>query len=287
MIPPRSGHASLSCSPTQSSGSKRPPEPRCRQLIIHIDRGADWGATQWFFDHLQQQQVQFDAIGQSYYPWWHGSLEALRTCLNNTAQRYAKPVILAETAFPWANSTNLYGIPASTNGQVEYTVALAQVVRRLPGARGAGIFWWGAEYQTLPGFGLAGFDKKSFFDSDGNVLPVADAMGQLVAPLKMEIRMRGTNLFLQWPLSGADAALASSIELSPTASWLAMTNTVQNTGALYSVTAPLGLEQSRFFRLQNQLSARRPWQRYSMPRSSTSNTNVLFGGILGLGLSGP
>ena len=38
-------------------------------IMIHIDRGGDWDGTRWFFDHLGQQQVEFDAIGQSYYPF--------------------------------------------------------------------------------------------------------------------------------------------------------------------------------------------------------------------------
>mgnify|MGYP001466602607 FL=1 len=67
---------------------------------------------------LLQQPVQFDMIGQSYYPFWHGSLGELRTCLTNAAMRYGKPMIVAETAFPWANSPDIYGIPASAGGQV-------------------------------------------------------------------------------------------------------------------------------------------------------------------------
>lgn len=70
-------------------------------IMIHIDRGGDWGGTQWFFDRLLQQQVPFDLIGLSYYPFWHGNFDALSNCLHNTALRYAKPVVIAETAFPW------------------------------------------------------------------------------------------------------------------------------------------------------------------------------------------
>jgi arabinogalactan endo-1,4-beta-galactosidase len=163
----------------REAAGDRPPK-----IIIHIDRGGDWGGTKWFFDHLQQQQVQFDIIGQSYYPWWHGSLEALRTCLAETARRYEKPVLLVETAFPWANSTNLCGIAAGPEGQVAFVAALAEAMRRIPERRGAGIVWWGAEYQSVPGIGLAGFDKKSLFDSQGDVLPAAEALGKLGARRK-------------------------------------------------------------------------------------------------------
>jgi arabinogalactan endo-1,4-beta-galactosidase len=154
------------------------------KIIVHIDRGGNWGATQWFFDNLRNQDVEFDIIGESYYPWWHGSLEALRTCLNNAAERYGKPLIIAETAFPWTNSTNVFGIPASADGQVQFVAELAKILKDLPDGKGAGIFWWGTEYQRVPGVGTAGFDARSFFDRDGNTLPVADALGRLAVRQK-------------------------------------------------------------------------------------------------------
>lgn len=42
-----------------AAGSQMP------RIVVHIDRGGDWQGTQWFFDHLLQQQVQFDIIGES------------------------------------------------------------------------------------------------------------------------------------------------------------------------------------------------------------------------------
>ena len=220
------------------------------KLIIHIDRGGDWASTQWYFDNIEAQQVPFDYIGESYYPWWHGSPDALRDCLTNAAARYGRPVIVAETAFPWANSTNLYGFTATTNGQVDYVVALAQIVKRVPGAKGIGIFWWGTEYQQLFGYNLGGFDKRSFFGLGGDVLPVADAFGQMTAPLKLSFGLDGNNLRFQWPLSGAGMNLRTTTDLSAP-SWLAVTNPVQTTGAVFNTTVPLGPAPSSYFRLQS------------------------------------
>src|SRR5262249_42686989 len=140
-------------------------------------------ATQWYFDNLLAQHVPFDIIGLSYYPWWHGSFTNLQTCLSNAVIRYAQPVMVMETAFPWANSTNLYGIPASTNGQVQFVVELAKVIKRLPASKGLGVFWWGTEYQQLSGYSFGGWDRRSFFDATGEVLPVADAFGAMSAPV--------------------------------------------------------------------------------------------------------
>jgi arabinogalactan endo-1,4-beta-galactosidase len=232
------------CGIREAAGAEMP------KIVIHIDRGGDWGGTQWFFDKLNQQQVPFDIIGESYYPWWHGSLDALRTCLTNAANRYGKPIIVAETAFPRANSTNIYSIPATTNGQVQYVTALAEVVKGVPGGKGIGILWWGTEYQHLTGYGLAGFDRKSFFGTGGDVLPVADAFGQLTAPMTITASLAGNNVTLQWPLSGAGMALTTSTSLAP-GIWPAVTNPVQNTGAMFSITLPVDSDLWRFYRLQS------------------------------------
>ena len=219
------------------------------KIIVHIDRGGDWGATQWFFDNLNQQGVPFDIIGQSYYPFWHGSLDALRNCLTNTVSRYQKPVLVAETAFPFTNSAAVQGIPASTDGQVTFAIALAQIVKSVPGSMGIGVFWWGTEYQPLSGYSLAGFDSKSFFENSGNVLPVAEAWGQFTAPLVMSATLSGADLSLSWPLSGAGMPLLEASSLEPLV-WLPVQDPIQSSGQGFSVTLPLGANGQRFYRLQ-------------------------------------
>ena len=224
--------------------------PQPPKILIHIDRGGDWGGTQWFFDHLLQQQVPFDIIGESYYPFWHGSLDSLRLCLTNAAARYGKPLIVAETAFPYAYSTNIYGIPATTNGQVQYVVALAQVLKGVPGGKVIGAFWWGAEYQHLQGVNLGGCENRSFFGDRGDLLPAAEAFGQLAAPLLLSASLTDTGLRLSWPLSGAGSSLMAATNLAPPL-WLPVTNPVQNTGTVFSTILTGSASYPRFYRLQS------------------------------------
>jgi arabinogalactan endo-1,4-beta-galactosidase len=225
------------------------------KIIVHIDRGGDWNATKWFFDNLiQTQHVQFDIIGESYYPFFHGPLTNLDICLNNAAARYDKPLIVAETAFPWTNSiitTNIYGIPGTTNGQLQFVVALAQTVKSVPDNLAAGIFWWGAEYQQLRSVNEAGYNTTSFFDAQGNVLPAAAAFGQMAAPPVLNATLADSSLMLQWPLSGAGMALTTATDLQSPAAWQPVTNPVQNAGAWFNVALPLDSSQSRFYRLQS------------------------------------
>jgi arabinogalactan endo-1,4-beta-galactosidase len=219
------------------------------KIIIHLDRGGDWATTQWFFDSLNAQGVPFDIIGQSYYPFWHGPLANLQNCLTSAVQRYNKPVIIAETGFPFANSTNLVGFPATTNGQVNFVGALAQIVKGLPGQKGLGIFWWGAEYQTLNGYNLAGFDQRSLFGPGGNALPAADALGQLSAPVVMSAARTNGGLQLRGPLSGAGMTLQSAAGLA-SAGWQSVANPVQGTNGVFSVNLPLNAG-TRFYRLKS------------------------------------
>jgi arabinogalactan endo-1,4-beta-galactosidase len=210
------------------------------KLVVHV--AMDWGGTKWYFDHLLAQQVQFDIIGESYYPILGGPLTNLATCLTKVTRRYNKPMIVAETSFPWASSvpTNIIGIPVGTNGQVQYVVALAQVVKKVPGGMVPGVFWWWTEYPGAWG---------SFFDSRVNVLPVADAFGQLAARVRLSSGWSGNNLTLRWPLSGAGTSLATAANL--TGPWEWVTNTVQNIGTDFSVTLPVITNASCFYSLRS------------------------------------
>jgi arabinogalactan endo-1,4-beta-galactosidase len=224
------------------------------KTVIHIASGGDWNTTQWFFDNLiQSQRLQFDIVGESYYPFYHGSLSNLNLCLSNAAARYGKPLIVAETAFPWTNSvftTNLDGFSGTTNGQAEYVVALAEAVRCAPNNLSCGIFWWGAEYQQLSGIPEAGFSTTSFFDANGNVLPAVTVLGQVAAPVRLSLGNSPAGLLLQWPLSGVNMSLVTATSLAPNAVWLTASQNIRISNAAFSATVQNDFRSSHFYRLQ-------------------------------------
>ena len=225
------------------------------KIVVHIDRGGDWAGTQWFFDNLNAQGVPFDIIGESYYPFYQGSPTNLSNCLNNAAARYGKPIFIAEDAFPWTNTcpsswtNSLYGFPPTTAGQVSFIAALARIVKSVPNQLGAGFFYWGAEYQAVPGVNEAGYNTASFFDSNGNVLPVADAVGGMGAPLLLSASLDGSTLHLQWPFSGAASKLMTATNLAPSAVWSFAADSIQTTGTVFTVTLPIA-NNAGFYRLQ-------------------------------------
>jgi arabinogalactan endo-1,4-beta-galactosidase len=149
-----------------AAGSADAPRPK---ILIQIEKSGDIGATRYFFDNLIQRGVEFDVIGQSYYPWWHGSLLELRDCLDFTARRYHKPIILVEVAYNWRPaeySGKLAPYPETPAGQREFLEELTRAVLATPEGLGRGIMWW--EPAVPPG----GLRRRGMFDDDGNALPV-------------------------------------------------------------------------------------------------------------------
>jgi arabinogalactan endo-1,4-beta-galactosidase len=139
----------------------------CPQIMIHIDKGGDKNFTKYFFDKLNSYGIRYDVIGQSYYPWWHGSLLDLRQCLNYTAEEYQKDIMVVEAAYNWKPTEYVNKnapFDESPEGQKQFLEEVSRIVMNIPANRGIGVFWW------EPAVSRRG--SRSFFDENGNVLPV-------------------------------------------------------------------------------------------------------------------
>jgi arabinogalactan endo-1,4-beta-galactosidase len=116
---------------TAAAKAKRP------TIMIHIDKGGNMAATKWFLDNLAKYDVPYDVVGQSFYPWWQGSLEQLRANLAFTVETYHKDVIVVETAYDWRTGEDFKGkeppFPQTPEGQRDFLAALGKVVREAPG----------------------------------------------------------------------------------------------------------------------------------------------------------
>jgi arabinogalactan endo-1,4-beta-galactosidase len=137
-------------------------------IMIHIDQGGNMVNTKYFFDKLLSYGIKFDYIGQSYYPWWHGTLLDLRNNMIFMAKEYKKPIILAEVAYcasPTEYRNKPAPFPETPEGQKEFLNEVNNIVLSTPDNLGVGIFWW--EPATT-----GGRSTRDFFDENGNVLPV-------------------------------------------------------------------------------------------------------------------
>ncbi len=131
--------------------------------------------------------LDYDMIGLSYYPIWHGkSLDTLERNLISLSQRLSKEIVIAETAYPfslgWADWTNnIVGLeeqlidtyPASPQGQKKFMADLRQLLESIHGGRG--FCYWGAERIAWKGpqaKDASAWENQALFDFNRQALPV-------------------------------------------------------------------------------------------------------------------
>ena len=160
------------------------------RIVVHIDCGGDWPVTKWYFDHLTNAGVDFDVIGQSYYPNWHGTITNLRDNLRETINRYHKDVMVVETAYPAravkeapAAAKNMIW-PMTPEGQKQFLADVIKTVKEAPEGRGIGVNYWRPEetYILNATGGRSGPDANSLFDAKGNPLPAMNVLGLQPTP---------------------------------------------------------------------------------------------------------
>lgn len=154
------------------------------KIMLHY---AGLSEAEWFFD--KTASVDYDYIGLSYYPVWHGtSLSALSATINTLGEAHGKKVLIAETAYPftlgwddWTN--NIVGeegqlvpdYPATPTGQKEFISSVRSIVNSSP--YGQGFAYWGGEWLAFRGpeaTNGSSFENQALWDFDHNALPVLD-----------------------------------------------------------------------------------------------------------------
>jgi arabinogalactan endo-1,4-beta-galactosidase len=157
------------------------------RIIVHIDCGGDWPVTKWYFDHLMANQVDFDIIGQSYYPDYHGTLDNLRDNLRESINAYHKDVMVVETAYDTRGRPRSAGAAKNQvwtltpEGQKQFLADLIRTVKDAPEGRGIGVNYWAPEgtYSTnaVAGRRGRGPGPRSLFDNRGYPLPAMYVLG--------------------------------------------------------------------------------------------------------------
>jgi len=151
-------------------------------IMIHPAGNMASGGPENFFENLSTTGFDFDVIGLSYYPWWHGQLTDLSTTMGNLAYQYGKPVIVVETSYPWTlnwndNVNNIIGsegqlhpgIPATVEGQQLFLEELIERNAAVYNGLGQGFFYWAPDWISVPEAGSAG-ENIALFDFEGDLL---------------------------------------------------------------------------------------------------------------------
>lgn len=151
------------------------------KIILHF---AGMEGADWFFK--QVNSVDYDIIGLSYYPLWHGkSINALGTLMNSLSESYQKNILIAETAYPftleWNDWTNnivgtkdqliLPEFPASAEGQRKFIQQIRELTSELE--KGLGFCYWGAELIAWKGKEskeASPWENQALFDFDNHAV---------------------------------------------------------------------------------------------------------------------
>lgn len=159
-------------------------DPSKTEIMIHFDNGGNNAICRKFFDSLAVRNVEYDLIGLSYYPKWHGPLDSLEANLADLNRRYGKPVMIVESAYPWTmewadDQGNLWWTPdlapgyeATVEGQVAYFENLRRIITNAPG--GSGLYYWEPAWIAVEGLGTP-WENATLFDFEGKALPALDA----------------------------------------------------------------------------------------------------------------
>ncbi len=128
------------------------------KIMLHF-AGID--NSDWFFGRVKS--LDYDIIGLSYYPIHHGKdLQKLENTIQNLGNEHDKPVIIAETAYPftlgWNDYTNnvvglenqlISGFPATETGQAKFLRKIKEI--STSSEKAIGFCYWGAEYVASKG----------------------------------------------------------------------------------------------------------------------------------------
>lgn len=157
-------------------------------ILTMIHYGGTDGAENFFTDIIAAN-ARFDMIGLSYYFLYHSKdLNRVALTLNTMAVGLGKPILIAETTYPftleWNDQTHnvvgleeqlIYGYPATPEGQKAYFMKLKSMMRLIPDDLGAGFVWWAPDLVAFDGPAStngSAFENLAAWDFSNKALPV-------------------------------------------------------------------------------------------------------------------
>lgn len=198
---------------------------KCRELekipvMIHLDNGGNNALYREWFDNFTRRGEDFEIIGLSYYPFWHGSLQMLTDNMNDIAERYGKDLIVAEVSMGYTMEdykeyeklsdeerkgyatrpalVEKIEYPMTEQGQYDFMEDFLNRISHIKGGKGRGFFYWEPAWIPVEGSGWATpaslkyiedpgpcgneWANQALFDYDGNALPTL----QLIRDFKAE-----------------------------------------------------------------------------------------------------
>ena len=178
-------------------------------VMLHLDNGGNNALYREWFDEFTKRGEDFEIIGLSYYPFWHGTLDMLTDNMNDIAERYGKDLIVAEVSMGYTMEdykdyeklpdTERKGYatrkelvekieyPMTVQGQYDFMEDFLNRISHIKDHKGKGFFYWEPAWIPVPGSGWATeaslkymndpgpcgneWANQALFDYNGNALP--------------------------------------------------------------------------------------------------------------------
>lgn len=143
------------------------------KIMIHAATGGDTQETNTFYSKMNEYGVEYEVIGLSYYPWWHGTFDQLEANLTFISGKFVKDISLVETAYysnnwypePGNGTLNVKPYPPTEQGQNDFLVELARRLKKYPKVKT--VFYWEPEALYVPEAQISNLGR-SLFDETGN-----------------------------------------------------------------------------------------------------------------------
>lgn len=120
------------------------------KIILHSERVPKTNVLTDFFDRMKKAEIDYDIIGLSYYPAYHGNIATLENAIKTLEDKsYGKDIMIVETGYSYAwalgNTTFDYTstYPYTEEGQRKFTADLITMLNKHSSVKG--LFWWWIE----------------------------------------------------------------------------------------------------------------------------------------------
>lgn len=178
-------------------------------VMIHLDNGGNNALYREWFDNFMKRGEDFEIIGLSYYPFWHGTLDMLTDNMNDIAERYGKELVVAEVSMGYTMEdykdyeklsdeerkgyatrwelVDKIEYPMTVQGQCDFMEEFLKRISHIKDGKGKGFFYWEPAWIPVKGSGWATaaslkyihdpgpcgneWANQALFDYEGNALP--------------------------------------------------------------------------------------------------------------------
>lgn len=184
------------------------------KTIIHIEHSGSWDMQNWYFTNIVNQGVEFDVIGESYYPYWHGPFSMFKDCITRLKEKFHKDIWVVELGYEYlpqpgdhdfsevtdakegdfivGNVNGRIPFPQTKEGQAGYIALMLKICKELDVEM---VCYWEPAWIYLPNNGWASdagqiycgltpsepcnvWKIETLFDLEGNANPAVEVFNQ-------------------------------------------------------------------------------------------------------------